>query len=73
MGVCKDCIYWEEDEEDPSGRLRSCGSPKAKLSYNHSPSDIKEDEVWVEHDEGWGWLMGPKFGCINFFISHIKE
>lgn len=63
--TCKTCKYWEEAEEDPSGRLKTCEQPKAKIGYAWVQSEMKDDEVLIENDEGWGWLLGPDFGCIN--------
>jgi len=30
------------------------------------PPDMKDNECMVEGDEGWGMIVGPKFGCVLF-------
>jgi len=35
-----------------------------KDGYSTPLEDVADNEVIVETDEGWGALMGPKFGCV---------
>ncbi|HUS74287.1 MAG TPA: hypothetical protein VMY06_14600 [Sedimentisphaerales bacterium] len=65
MGNCKDC-KWLTGESITDG-LRKCNQPKAYFGYGRQ--DIAEDGLQIEADEGWGWLMGPMFGCINFEVA----
>ena len=75
MGHCKDCKWRVEIKDDevraPAGFL-TCNQPKALLGYDHA-KDMPVDGVWIENDEGWGWFVGPDFGCINFEIKESKN
>jgi hypothetical protein len=30
---------------------------------------MPKDGLWIENDEGWGWIVGPEFGCVHFQVS----
>ena len=71
---CYQCKWWQVTNDEhkiavyrikhPSrSELRTCNNPKVHKTYSYPPLD--SDEVLVECDEGWCWLMGPDFGCVN--------
>ena len=68
MGRCKNCIhsknqeYWGRSDVG----LLTCDHPKIQLGYRAKADDIPADSVLIENDEGWGWVVGPEFGCIHF-------
>jgi len=63
---CCDCKFSSLSDETrvKDGRVLACSCEKFKLTY--SSEKIEDDEVQVEIDEGWGFTVGPKFGCIHF-------
>lgn len=63
MGNCKDCKWWT-GESVPGRSPRKCNQPKAIFGYGDQ--NIPEDGLLIEDDEGWGWDVGPMFGCVNF-------
>ena len=54
---CKTCKYWDTE--------KTCGCPKMRTGYGTDLADLKPDEVLIEDDEGWAWVVGPEFGCIH--------
>lgn len=64
MNTCDTCAFWTRD--DTGAGAGDCSSPKWHRGYNHGPTDILPDGVWVEDDEGWAFMTGPKFGCIHW-------
>lgn len=72
MGYCKDCKHSTTIPENlscmPGYRFNfiGCGNSKIRQGYNEDLLDIKEDEMLVENDEGWGFVVGTHFGCIHF-------
>jgi len=70
-GRCKDCKHYEVKDHPYSPLPRgvvsgSCRHPKFLLGYLHNFADMVPDGLWIEEDEGWGWIVGPEFGCIHF-------
>ena len=67
-GTCKDCRHSEFTVRDYSrttlARLGHCN--RWHTGYNVEESDVKDNEVWVEDDEGWAMMIGPDFGCVLF-------
>jgi hypothetical protein len=66
MNKCKGCKWWVESSECDDGRLKTCENPKNNYGYGIPLKDIKDDEILIESDEGWAWLTGPEYGCINW-------
>ena len=67
MHNCKDCKWWvvAKDGHGDDTKYHTCDSPKAQTGY--VPWDTVEDDgVLIEDDEGWGWIVGPEFGCVHF-------
>jgi hypothetical protein len=57
IGRCKDCKFRVAE---------SCNNPKHLLGYAHPADTMAVDGLQIENDEGWGWIIGPEFGCVNF-------
>ena len=66
MGLCKNCRWWKVDKERKELRLGTCYNRKWLEGYSYTDDKIPDDGILVENDEGWGCVMGPKFGCIHF-------
>lgn len=65
---CKTCAHWGNNRgynEDADKRLKSCDCPKFFYGY-HSYNDTPDDGAFIEDDEGWGMMVGPEFGCVNW-------
>lgn len=60
--ICKNCKY-------RSGV--TCVSEKFKFGYNKE-IDQNSDEILIENDEGWGCVIGEKFGCKHFENKLLK-
>ncbi len=63
MGTCDACKYWRVEDIPNFGKIFSCSCGKFNLKYGRMYLD--PDEVRVECDEGWGFMPGPKFGCVH--------
>ena len=59
MSLCETCKHFAPDE--PFG-FGSC--ERWNQGYGLKVNDMAENEVLVENDEGWGMVVGPKFGCV---------
>ena len=64
---CKNCKYFSL-EGDFSG---TCNNDNFKKGYDYSFEKIEfnkaePNQVIVEFDEGWGFIVGKNFGCIHF-------
>lgn len=64
IGRCESCKYWWQASTGIDGQM-TCIQPKALIGYRHNKEDIPKDGVQIELDEGWGWVVGPKFGCVH--------
>ncbi len=73
-GRCKTCRWYvpckpddftvrKGTHPDPEV-LMTCISQKIQKSYGVLMPD--DDGIVVENDEGWGILVGPDFGCVNW-------
>lgn len=62
MGRCKDCKHVIEATDG-----LTCEHPMIYMGY-HSEDHLDEhpDGLIIEGDEGWGWIVGPEFGCVHF-------
>lgn len=60
---CKGCKYWTGEKNK---HLRVCEQPKAYIGYHQKAKDTAKDGLIIEGDEGWGWYVGPEFGCVHF-------
>jgi hypothetical protein len=50
-----------------SGEVMKPCNQNSMVSTYHSVSDDTEDHgIVTEDDEGWGFLVAPNFGCVNF-------
>jgi hypothetical protein len=63
MGNCKNCKHWIGQKQD---HMRTCEHPKIRTGYHEDPKSITNDGALIEDDEGWGWYVGPDFGCVHF-------
>ena len=41
-----------------------CNNPKFLIGYGEPAVPV--DGMLMEIDEGWGFYVGPEFGCIHF-------
>ena len=63
-GRCKDCKHVRPAElYEPD---LTCQHPKFLFGYHHDQGDMAPDGLLIEDDEGWGWVVGPEFGCVHF-------
>lgn len=60
---CEKCKFWSGEEYQG---FRTCEQPFAEIGYSMEPSRMPNNGLLIEGDEGWGWYVGPKFGCVNF-------
>lgn len=74
--TCASCVHYSATVATKSGYRAAgkaehgaCDSAKWVKSYSDSfgvgDGDLKPDMVLVEPDEGWGFFVGPDFGCIH--------
>jgi len=70
-GLCKDCIYYATEKSDVEEtlcmdypELPTCINPNNLFGYQYDGPPV--DGVHIEDDEGWGWSVGPEFGCVKF-------
>ena len=59
-GRCRDC-RWHDFEEH---RLDGHCSHEKMISDYHRKTPI--DGIRTEDDEGWGFYVGPDFGCVHW-------
>lgn len=67
---CGSCKFWEQDKPGPMsvdwvpredmGTCRKWTRGYGEPDY----ADIPADGCHVEDDEGWGCMVGAKFGCV---------
>jgi hypothetical protein len=65
MKQCKNCTHYEVSKNDHEKPLGSCLSEKWLIGYNYNAKELQQDQIVVEGDEGWGFLVMPEFGCIH--------
>ena len=71
MVLCKDCQYWgTEVVLKGADNMRGCDHENVYVGYQYNDKHINwssppDDAIVVEGDEGWGFVSGPCFGCIN--------
>ena len=65
--ICRQCKSWVviTDYHGRDTKYRTCDHSKVQLGYQ-SRDTIETDGVRIENDEGWGWIVGPEFGCVHF-------
>ena len=61
MKTCINCRHVVRDRDE-----LTCEHEKFKFGYGCLPEDIPSDGLHIENNEGWGWFVGPDFGCIHF-------
>lgn len=62
--ICKNCKHFiKGDDTYGHDCSMTCASPKVKKSYE---SGCPDGGIRVEDDEGWGIIVSPTFGCINW-------
>ena len=71
---CKNCKYFSS-EGDFSG---TSTNDNFKIGYDYSFEKIEfnkaePNQVIVEGDEGWGFIVGKNFGCIHFEEEEKKQ
>lgn len=62
---CGDCRHYVPGPEHLGSCHRWRGGD-GQGGYGWEPSEIAENEVVVETDEGWGASVGRNFGCVLF-------
>lgn len=67
--TCDGCKHWHKEmarNGDPRrhGQCHRWHGGDGSGGYATSLDDVADNEVIVETDEGWGAMMGPKFGCV---------
>ena len=65
--TCDTCKHSTKSGEGDS--LLTCDQPKHLRGYNHGYDAVPVDGILLENDEGWAWIVGPKFGCINWEVE----
>lgn len=73
---CRTCVHYKPIAASvDSAEHGECESPKFVKGYHaaFAPHDYDEwwqpmspDGVHVENDEGWGFHVGPNFGCVHW-------
>lgn len=75
---CKDCRHYKSVRDRGTSDHGSCDNPRFVKSYHHTfgpdpnyplhPDEVcvPPDGVLVECDEGWGFYVGPDFGCVHW-------
>lgn len=64
MNTCDTCKWWGTSPEPRfEPHLRGCSSDKNMAGYH--VEHVPDDGMLVENDEGWGFVTGPKFGCVH--------
>jgi len=68
MGWCMDCKYFIPIEEDDwyEGMGDCNNSIYFHTGYDAPQSPARIFGAVIENDEGWGWHVGRKFGCIHW-------
>ena len=75
MNHCKNCRHFTPREYPPEHRnptaagLHTCEHPKFIFEYlsdDEIRARMAPDGLVIEFDEGWGWVVGPEFGCVHF-------
>lgn len=65
MNRCKTCTHYEISKNEWEKPLGICISEKWHTGYDFKVEKLEQDQVVVEGDEGWGFLVMPEFGCIH--------
>jgi hypothetical protein len=63
-GTCGSCRYWSPCAGDTS--VGDCDSALLVKGYGDPPAIVPSNMAFVEADEGWAFLSGPDFGCVNW-------
>lgn len=76
---CKDCKHYTSVRARGEREHGKCDNPHFVLSYHdgfgpnpdrpHRDQGVPSDGVLVEPDEGWGFYVGPDFGCVHWSSS----
>ena len=61
--LCETCVHYEPDKHYK--QLGTCGNTYFLRGYSYDPAEMPVDGLLLENDEGWAWLVGPKFGCVH--------
>lgn len=59
MKYCENCEYY-----NPNTEGHVCQCPKMVYGY-YGVKPTEDNGMLVEDDECWGFVPGPKFGCIH--------
>lgn len=62
IGRCKNCRHFRQRDGRPDDK--PCRSEHVQYGYGIKYSGGAE--VVIEADEGWGWMIGPDFGCVHW-------
>lgn len=64
MKTCSTCKFWGKfSGHDAAPHLHACACPKNCTGYH--VQSVPNDGMLAEDDEGWGFVTGPDFGCVN--------
>lgn len=64
MKTCWTCKYWGNHSVNRAPpHFRGCDCPKHCTGYH--VDHVPDDGMLAEDDEGWGFVTGPDFGCVN--------
>jgi hypothetical protein len=64
MPICKNCTHYDAPDSDTESYGGDCKCESFKIGYGFRI--VKDSDVLVEGDEGWGFAVGPEFGCVHF-------
>ena len=65
---CKNCKHSQKhsySDTSVAGML-FCNHKLLEATYATPDSDVAARGLVAENDEGWGFMVGPDFGCIHF-------
>ena len=59
---CKYCRYYKTHHNYT--QFKTC--THETVTHGYGDNKPVENGIHVEYDEGWGIIVGPMFGCINY-------
>jgi len=70
---CKDCKYWKTrgfsdcviETDNQQLIMKQCCCPRWLYGYGYYKK-LRDGDISVEDDEGWGAFTSEHFGCIHF-------
>lgn len=72
MGYCKDCKFREAQPSPLKANKHLCTCPKLTSDSYDSKEYYKDDALIYEYDEGGGFYVGDRFGCVHWMPT-VKD